>query len=80
MWTGEWAVKLKGAMRVYPGPIDGVDEPHDVIRVAADLVGGCVHLNLVDGKLVWINKAEGDYMEPITIADFVAWIDQGGLA
>jgi len=72
-------VKLQGAMRVYPEPIPGVDEDN-VVRVAADLYGGgCVHLNLVNDRLVWVNKTEGDYMDPITVSDFVAWIDQGGM-
>ena len=64
---------LRGAMRVY------VEDAHTLRVAADDKDGGCVHLNLVDGLLVWVPMPEGAFVETIDSSDFTSWIDQGGL-
>ena len=68
-------MKLRGAMRVY------VDGP-DVLRVAGDAEGSgrCHHLNMRDGFLVWVPMPQGAIVEPITLSEFLDWIEAGGLS
>jgi hypothetical protein len=71
-------VKLSGAIRVYP--VTAEDGRVDVVCVAAeDQKLRCHHLEPMDERLVWVPRPEGSLMIPISLHDFVAWLDQGGL-
>jgi hypothetical protein len=71
-------MKLDTALRVY------VDPGAQYVRVATDMrlspsERHCFHLEYSADELVWVEHREGDYVIPILLDSFTAWLEEGGL-
>ncbi len=70
-------MRIRSALRLYP-------RSKGKVSVAADKPGdrgGCFHLEVLNvmGEVGWVPHPEGDTMKEINLADFVAWLEAGGL-
>lgn len=63
----------------FGGPLRLYSYEDDVCVAVDDDKLRSYHLESMDGRLIWVRRPEGMIMERIPLADFIAWLDQGGL-